>query len=55
VLRIRHAARLTRELAGFAVLNRVGWFIPVVLLLALLISLVVVGAAAAPYTIYPLF
>jgi hypothetical protein len=55
VLRVRHTFRLARELTGFAAVNRALWFVPLVLLLALLAAMVTVGAAAAPYTLYTLF
>ena len=55
MLRLRHALRLARELLGFAVLNRIVWFVPVVVLLAALIVAVAVGSTAAPYTLYTLF
>jgi len=55
VLRLRHSARLGRELVAFALLHRVLWFVPLVLLLFVLVLVLVAGAAAAPYTIYTLF
>lgn len=53
--RLRHLAGLLRELGGYAVTNRAWWIVPFVLLLLVLTLLIVVGQAAAPFTIYPLF
>ncbi len=54
-LRFRHFARLVRDLIGFAVLNRVWWLIPVMVVLAVITIFIVVGQAAAPYTLYTVF
>ena len=40
---------------GYAMVNRAWWVIPVMLVLALATLLVVVGQAAAPVTLYPMF
>jgi hypothetical protein len=48
VLRLRHAARL-------AVVNRVWWILPLVVVLGLIAVAVTVTQAAAPYTLYTLF
>jgi uncharacterized membrane protein HdeD (DUF308 family) len=52
---LRHAGRLTRDVVGYSVHNRAWWLVPVMGLLALVIGLVAVGQAAAPYTLYTLF
>jgi Family of unknown function (DUF5989) len=54
-LRLRHLARLVRDLMGFAVVNRVWWLIPLMLVLTILTIFIVVGQAAAPYTLYTVF
>lgn len=55
VLRLRHAARLAGELVGFAFVNRLWWLLPMVLVLAIASLVIVVGQAAAPVTLYPMF
>jgi hypothetical protein len=55
VLRLRHLVRLSGELVAYAVVNRAWWVIPLTLILALATLLVVIGQAAAPVTLYPLF
>jgi len=55
VLRLRHLARLSGELVEYAVVNRAWWVLPFMLVLALATLLVVVGQAAAPITLYPMF
>ena len=55
VLRLRHATRLAGDLVGYAVVNRVWWILPLVLLLGIASLLIVVGQAAAPVTLYPMF
>ena len=55
VLRVRHLARLSGDILAYAVVNRAWWVIPVMLLLGLATLLVVVGQAAAPVTLYPMF
>jgi hypothetical protein len=53
--RVRHGIRLSGDLVAYAVINR-AWWVPVLtLVLALITLLVVVGQAAAPITLYPLF
>jgi len=39
----------------YSVTNRAWWVVPMVLLLAVIALAVVVGQAAAPYTLYTLF
>jgi hypothetical protein len=55
VLRTRHFFGLCGEFVAYAVVNRAWWVIPVMLLLALIALLILVGQAAAPVTLYPLF
>ncbi len=40
---------------AFAVINRAWWVLPLTFLLAVVTILVVVGQAAAPVTLYPMF
>jgi len=54
-LRLRHLARTTGEFAEYAVVNRAWWVLPIMVLLALATLLIIVGQAAAPITLYPLF
>ena len=53
--RLRHAARLGGELVSYSVVNHAWWVVPVALLLDVVALAVVVGQAAAPYTLYTLF
>ena len=55
MLRARHLLHLVRDFTGYAVINRAWWVIPVMLLLALITIFIVVGQAAAPYTLYTVF
>lgn len=55
MLRARHLVRLVRDIGGFAVVNRAWWILPVMALLALITIFIVVGQAAAPYTLYTVF
>lgn len=55
MLRLRHATRLAGDLAAYAVVNRVWWILPLVLLLAVASLVIVIGQAAAPVTLYPMF
>jgi hypothetical protein len=55
ILRARHLLRLASDLTAFAVVNRAWWVPPLTLLLALATLLVIIGQAAAPVTLYPLF
>lgn len=54
-LRARHLLRLTGDLMAYAAINRAWWVPPLTLLLALATLLVLIGQAAAPVTLYPLF
>ena len=55
MMRLRHLFRLTGEFASYAVVNRVWWILPLMVLLGLLVVFITVGQAAAPYTLYTLF
>jgi hypothetical protein len=55
MLRARHLLTLSGDFLAYAVINRAWWVIPVTLLLALATLLVVIGQAAAPITLYPMF
>ena len=55
MLRVEHLFRLVGDLVSYAVINRAWWVIPMTVLLALATLLVVVGQAAAPVTLYPMF
>jgi hypothetical protein len=55
MLRMKHLGRLVGSFGGYAVVNRVWWIIPMMMLLGLFAAFIAVGQAAAPYTIYTLF
>jgi hypothetical protein len=55
MLRTRHLLRLVRDVCGFAVVNRAWWILPLMALLAIITVFIVVGQAAAPYTLYTVF
>jgi hypothetical protein len=55
MLQARHLFRLCGEFVAYAAVNRAWWVIPVTLALALATLLVIIGQAAAPVTLYPLF
>ena len=55
MLRARHLFRLSGDLLAYAVINRAWWVPPLTLMLALAMVLVLIGQAAAPVTLYPLF
>jgi hypothetical protein len=55
VLGLRHAWRLAADVASYAVVNRVWWILPLMLVLLAVALLIVVGQAAAPVTLYPMF
>jgi len=52
---LRHGLRMARDVVGYSVHNRVWWLVPMMALLVVVIGLIVVGQAAAPYTLYTLF
>jgi hypothetical protein len=47
--------RLTGEFALYTGVNRMWWIPPLLLLFAIALLLIVVGQAAAPYALYPVF
>lgn len=55
MLRARHFLRLVRDVGGFAVINRAWWILPLMALLAVITVFIIVGQAAAPYTLYTVF
>jgi len=55
MLRTRHLLRLVRDFSGFAVINRVWWILPLMAVLAVITIFIIVGQAAAPYTLYTVF
>ncbi|MDG2026837.1 MAG: DUF5989 family protein [Acidimicrobiales bacterium] len=55
MLRARHFVRLVRDFAGFAVINRAWWILPLMAVLALITIFIVISQAAAPYTLYTVF
>lgn len=55
MLRIKHLFRLIGDFGSYAVVNRVWWIIPLMMLLGLVVVFITVGQAAAPYTLYTLF
>ena len=55
LLRARHFLRLSGDFVAYAVINRAWWVLPVTFLLAVVTILVIVGQAAAPVTLYPMF
>lgn len=54
-LRLRHLGRLIVDVVGYAVVNRAWWLLPLMATLAVITVFIVVGQAAAPYTLYTLF
>jgi Family of unknown function (DUF5989) len=55
MMRARHLFRLGGEFVAYAVVNRVWWLVPLMLLLTVATLVVVIGQVAAPVSIYPLF
>ncbi|MCX6525950.1 MAG: DUF5989 family protein [Actinobacteria bacterium] len=54
-LRLKHLIRLCRETASFALVNRVWWFIPLMVLLGLIAVAVATTQAVVPVAVYTLF
>ncbi len=52
---VKHAAKLFRELAAYAIINRAWWLIPIVAVLFVATLVVVVVEVVAPFTLYTLF
>jgi hypothetical protein len=55
LLRVRHLFRLSADFVAYAVVNRAWWVPALTLLVAFVTLVIVVGQAAAPVTLYPLF
>lgn len=55
VMRIRHAFRLGCDVVSYAVVNRVWWVLPLMVVLALVALAVTATHAIVPYTVYTLF
>ena len=55
LLRLRHLGRLVIDIVGYSVVNRAWWLLPMMVTLAIATVFIVVGQAAAPYTLYTLF
>ncbi len=54
-LRLKHLMRLSRDVGRFAVLNRVWWFVPMMVLLGLIAVAVTTTQAVVPVAVYTLF
>lgn len=52
---MRHTFRLCGEFLAYAAVTRAWWVVGLMLVLALATVLILVGQAAAPVTLYPLF
>ena len=55
ILRLRHLFRLSTDFVVYAVVNRAWWVPALTIVVAVMTLLVVVGQAAAPVALYPLF
>ncbi len=55
MLRLRHGLRLGRDFVGYAVVNRVWWILPLMVLLVLIALAVTATHTVVPYTVYTLF
>ena len=55
VLRVKHLARLVREVFSYSAANRSWWLIPLMVFLGLVALAVVTTQAAVPYAVYTLF
>ncbi len=53
--RLRHSIRLARDILRFATLGGSWWFVPVMVLLALVALLVTTTQAVVPVAVYTLF
>ncbi len=54
-LRLKHLFRLSRDIGQFALLNRIWWFIPMMVLLGLVALAVTTTQAVVPVAVYTLF
>lgn len=55
MLRMKHLLRLSRDVTGFALVNRVWWFIPMMVLLGLVALAVTTTQTVVPVAVYTLF
>ena len=55
MLRLKHLFRLSRDVARFALVNRVWWFVPMMVLLGLIALAVSTTQAVVPVAVYTLF
>jgi hypothetical protein len=55
IRRARHFFRLSGDFIAYAVINRAWWVPALTAVVAVVTLMVVVGQAAAPVTLYPLF
>lgn len=55
MLRLKHLWRLTRDSAHFARVNRIWWFVPMMVLLLLITIAVTTTQAVVPVAVYTLF
>jgi hypothetical protein len=54
-LRIKHLFRLSRDVGGYASVNRVWWFVPMLVTLGLIALAVATTQAVVPVAVYTLF
>jgi hypothetical protein len=54
-LRLKHLLRLSRDVVRYSAVNRVWWFIPMMVLLGLIALAVTTTQAAVPVAVYTLF
>jgi len=54
-LRLKHLWRLTRDVVRYSMVNRVWWFVPMMLVLGLIALAVTTTQAAVPVAVYTLF
>lgn len=52
---MKHLLRLARDVGRFGVVNRVWWFIPMMVLLGLIALMVTTTQAVVPVAVYTLF
>ena len=54
-LRLKHLFRLSRDVGRFATVNRVWWFVPMLVTLGLIAVAVATTQAVVPVAVYTLF
>jgi hypothetical protein len=54
-LRLKHLFRLSRDVGRFAAVNRVWWFVPMLVTLGLIAVAVATTQAVVPVAVYTLF